>query len=188
MPEGKESFELSAVVSLAENVRRQEKELRELRKQLEDVHDEKELKELKKQLEEATKQGKELEELKKQLEQAGRQEKELQSLKEQLELANKEAKELKDQKKEIDEQREEGVRNAKGIAPQLAEVEAMARDARKDANAVAVTSSDSSEVLALAVMGAAQSVEELSAALAKIEERLHEIIGTLEPKGKKSGR
>ena len=201
MPQDKEAFELSAVLSLAENVKRQEKELKELRKQLEEAKDDKELKELRRQLEDAGKAEKELDDLRQQLEAAskqeketqkvksqleetnkaaaGKQEKEVAKLKSQLEDANKALKGLRDEKEELAQAREKDLNMGRGIVPELSEVEAMAKKARADVSQIKVSASDSSEVLALAVMGAMESIGQLGEALGRIEQKLHEIIEDL---------
>ena len=215
MSENKSNYEVSVVQSLVENVRRQEKEIKELRSQLEEARDEKELKELRGRLEAAAKSQEELIELKKQLELAslkdkesqkakdqqeqqtqdrlGRQEKELRDLKALLDEANQQQKalkvqekELREEKKQIDKARDEDLDQARGVLPQLEEVAAMVRDARKDAAGGKVDSDASSEFLAITAIGATETVEQLGAALGRIEEKLQEIMKSLAPKGKKS--
>ena len=246
-PQDKEAFEVSVVQSLVENVKRQEKELKELRKQLQEAKDETEIKELKAQLEDANQGLKELEVLREKLEAANRQEKETQKLKAQLEDADKGLKELEELKSKLEaatEQEKEkqetralrdeqskatyskqekeiqklksqlaeanreleeanramkGTRderaataqagekdpsqsNGQGVVPQLSEVESIAKRTRKGISQINVSASDSSEVLALAVMGAAENFEQLGDALDQIEQKLHKIIEQLQAK------
>ena len=245
MPQEKEAFEVSVVQSLVENVKRQEKELKELRRQLQEAKDETEIKELKAQLEDANqglkelevlrekleganKQEKELQKLKSQLEDAdqgleeleelkakleastkqekedqetralkdeqskvasSRQEKENQKLRSQLELANKELadanralKRLQDEKVEVAQAGEKDLGRGQGVVPQLSEVESIARRTRKGISQIHVAASDSSEVLALAGMGAAENFEQLGDALGQIEQKLHKVIEQLQAK------
>ena len=139
-------------------------------------------------MEQASRQVEELDELKKQLDLASKQEKEAQKLKAQLDQVTQREKELREEKEQQDQVREGEAGQARGVIPQLTAVETIARKARKDVSRISVSSNDSGDVLALAVMAAAENVEQLSQALASIEEKLHAIISGLSENEKQSKR